>query len=288
MPERARLPVLVTVHDCTFFDHPEWHERSKVLLFRRAIRVACRKAASILCVSETTARRLREVCDVQVPVVVAPHGVDHTRFRPDDPGPGSDESALAALGIDPSRPTVAFVGTLEPRKGVAGLVAAFDAIAGRHREAQLVVAGQRGWGPPDVERAVGAARHGDRILLTGYVPDDAVPALLRQASVVAYPALEEGFGLPALEALACGAPLVSTTGTAMEEMAGGAGTFVPPGDVPALADALDAALAAVPGTAAVAARRMAGLGVAAARTWDASAAIHVDAYRTAIEMRLRS
>ena len=74
----------------------------------------------------------------------------------------------------------------------------------------------------ETERALAAARHADRIVRTGYLPDEAVPALLRQAAVVAYPALEEGFGLPALEALACGAPLVTTEGTAMAEMAGGA------------------------------------------------------------------
>ena len=81
-----------------------------------------------------------------------------------------------------------------------------------------------------------AARHPERIVRTGYLPDGAVPALLRQSAVVAYPALEEGFGLPALEALACGAPLVTTEGTAMAEMAGGAALLVPPGDVTGLAE----------------------------------------------------
>ena len=102
----------------------------------------------------------------------------------------------------------------------------------------LVLAGQTGWGMAETERALAAARHPERIVRTGYLPDEAVPALLRQAAVVAYPALEEGFGLPALEALACGAPLVTTEGTAMAEMAGGAALLVPPGDVAALADAL--------------------------------------------------
>ncbi len=287
MPERARVPVVVTIHDLTFFDHPEWHERSKAVLFRRAIRVACRRAAAIVCVSATTAVRLREVCEVGVPVVVAPHGVDHLRFRPDDPQPGSDEAALHALGVDPSRPLVVFVGTLEPRKGAAGLVEAFDAVAGRHADAQLVLAGQPGWGPDDVGRAVGTARHRDRVVLTGYVPDAAVPALLRRAAVVAYPALQEGYGLPALEALACGAPLVTTSGTAMEEMAGGAALLVPPGDALALADALDAVLGRSGGAAVAEDRRRSGLAVAAARTWEQSALHHVEAYRLAVDAGLR-
>jgi glycosyltransferase involved in cell wall biosynthesis len=281
MPERAKVPVVVTVHDCTFFDHPEWHERSKVVLFRRAIRVACRKAATVICVSETTARRLRELCDVSVPVVVAPHGVDHNRFRPDEPTPGSDDAELRRLGLDPARPLAVFVGTFEPRKGVAGLVAAFDAIAQRHADAQLVLAGGPGWGPDLVGQAIAAAKSRDRIVVTGYVADRAVPALFRRAAVVAYPTLEEGFGMPALEALACGAPLVTTAGTAMEEMARGAGTFVGPGAVEELADALDALLSGSAGTEQSQRQRAAGLRVAQSHTWEASAAIHVAAYRAA-------
>ncbi len=288
MPQRARVPVVVTVHDCTFFDHPEWHERSKVLLFRRAIRVAARRAAVVVCVSRTTADRLQELCDVAGPVVVAPHGVDHLRFRPQhapatagDPVADNDVTALRSLRVDPDRPYVLFVGTLEPRKDVPSLVRAFDQVADAHPEAMLVIAGHRGWGAGEVERAVTAAgRLRDRVVRTGYVPDEAVPALLRKAAVVAYPSLEEGYGLPALEALACGAPLVTTSGTAMAEMAGASALLVPPGDTDGLAGALDSVLSGEDSEA-VAERRRLGLAIAAERTWEASAAIHLEAYRMA-------
>jgi len=281
MPERATVPVVVTVHDCTFFDHPEWHERSKVRLFRRAITVAARRAAVIVCVSATTAERLEEVCPVTAPVVVAPHGVDHDRFRPDEPAPGADRAAVAALGVDPDRPMVVFIGTMEPRKNVPALVRAFDEVADAHPEAVLVLAGQRGWGGDEVERAeMAAERHRNRIVRTGYVPDDAVPALLRSAAVVAYPSLAEGYGLPALEALACGAPLVTTSGTAMAELAAGAAVLVPPGDTADLAVAIDAVLSDA-GGGSTAERRQRGLAVAATRTWAASADRHLEAYRRA-------
>jgi glycosyltransferase involved in cell wall biosynthesis len=277
MPARSPVPCAVTIHDCTFFDHPEWHLRSKAAFFRRAIRRAARQAGVLICVSQVTAERLHSSVPVHAPVVVAPHGVDHARFSPTEPSPGADAAALAELGVPADRPIVAFVGTLEPRKGVAPLVAAFDVLAGARPDLVLVLGGQTGWGMSETEQALAAARHADRIVRTGYLPDAAVPALLRQAAVVAYPALEEGFGLPALEALACGAPLVTTEGTAMAELAGGAALLVPPGSVGPLAEALDAALDQGRGTE----RRERGLAVAAERTWEASVAEHVRAYALA-------
>jgi len=278
MPSRSPVPCVVTIHDCTFFDHPEWHVRSKAAFFRRAIRRAARQAAVLICVSQVTEDRLRAWCEVRGPVIVAPHGVDHQRFTPLELAEGGDRALLSSLGVPVDRPIVAFVGTLEPRKGVAPLVAAFDQVARRHPDAVLVLGGQTGWGMAETERALAAARHPERIVRTGYLPDAAVPALLRQAAVVAYPALEEGFGLPALEALACGAPLVTTEGTAMAEMAGSAALLVAPGDVAGLADALGTALQEGRATA----RRSLGIAVAGERTWEASVALHRRAYALAL------
>jgi glycosyltransferase involved in cell wall biosynthesis len=277
MPGRSPVPCVVTVHDCTFFDHPEWHLRTKAAFFRRAIRRAAQHAAVLVCVSQVTAERLAANVPVRAPVVVAPHGVDHARFSPAEPSPGADDAALRAVGVPAERPFVAFIGTLEPRKGVAPLVGAFDALAASRPDLMLVLAGQTGWGMAETERALAAARHGERIVRTGYLPDAAVPALLRRAAVVAYPALEEGFGLPALEALACGAPLVTTEGTAMAELAAGAAVLVPPGAERPLADALAAVLDAGPDGE----RRAFGLRVAAARTWASSVAEHRRAYAMA-------
>jgi glycosyltransferase involved in cell wall biosynthesis len=281
MPERSPVPCVVTIHDCTFFDHPEWHLKSKALLFRRAIRRASLRAGALICVSEVTATHLRASCPVRAPIVVAPHGVDHARFTPVEPAPGADRAALAAAGVPPDRPLIAFVGTLEPRKGVAPLVAAFDRIAETDGDVVLVLGGQTGWGLDEVERALAATRHPDRIIRTGYLSDAAVPALLRQATVVACPALAEGFGLPALEAMACGAPLVTTAGTAMAEMAQGSAWLATPGDVGTLADALLEVINGGKDGAAVARQTELGRRVAAAHTWEASADRHLKAYRLA-------
>ncbi len=277
MPARSPVPCAVTIHDCTFFDHPEWHHRSKAAFFRRAIRRAALRAGVLVCVSQVTADRLQESCEVRSPVVVAPHGVDHARFAPTEPAEGADRAVVGSLGLPSDAPLVVFVGTLEPRKGVAPLVAAFDLVAETNPDAVLVLGGQTGWGMGETERALASAHHRERIVRTGYLTDQAVPALLRRASVVAYPALEEGFGLPALEALACGAPLVTTEGTAMAEVAGGAALLVPPGDVGALAGALGAMLEEGHATE----RQARGIAVAAEKTWEASVARHLQAYAVA-------
>ncbi len=126
--------------------------------------------------------------------------------------------------------------------------------------------------------AVAASGVASRILRPGYIPADTVPVLLRNAEVVAYPSLVEGFGLPALEALACGAALISTTGSAVEEVVGDAALLVPPGDVDALAAALDWLLADPHARIDLGLR---GPARAAEYTWEASAAVHLDAYRYA-------
>ncbi len=279
MPEHARVPVVVTVHDLSFFEAPRWHERTKVPVFRRAIRVAARRASAIVCPSRFTADELARWCRVEGRVFVAPHGVDPARFLPEEPSTGADAACLRPLAPRlVERPFVLFVGTIEPRKDVVTLVEAFARIAPRHPDVSLVLAGTPGWGAQEVERSIAVSGLGPRVVRTGYVPDEAVPALLRSAAVVAYPARYEGFGLPALEALACGAPLVTTAGTAMAETAAGAADLVAPGDPDDLAAALDAVLAGRP---AGDRRRERGLEIAARHRWETSAARHLDAYRFA-------
>ena len=274
MPEVAKLPKVVTVHDLTFFDHPEWHQKVKVAVFTRAIRAAAKLADAIVCVSAPTARRLHELLDPQCPVHVIPHGIDHQRFNPaaDD----DDLGRLAAVGVRP--PYVAFWGTLEPRKDVATLVAAFDRIAADHPDLQLAVGGGSGWGNDAFEQAVARSPHAGRIVSTGYLPDATLPAFARRAEAVVYAAFEEGFGLPAVEALACGSrALVTTEGSVMDELTAGAAWLAPAGDGEALASVLDRLLS--PTTADERARKRAlGLEVAATFTWEATAAAHERVY----------
>lgn len=273
MPHRCAAPVVVTIHDLTFFTHPQFHERAKVAFFSRAIRYAAREAAVIITVSEFTARQLNEFAPTTRPVVVAPHGVDLDHFAPN----GTDHWPLDLP--DRARPYVLFVGTVEPRKGIDILLEAFRELATDDSDVELWLAGQDGWGVRTVEDQLRAHPFAHRVRRLGYVDDAALPSLLRGARVVAYPSRGEGFGLPVLEAMACGAPVVTTVDTVMAEVAGDAATLTPAGDAPALARSLATVLGWRDDErrdAAVASRRR-----AETYTWDYSLAQHLHAYHLA-------
>ena len=278
LPLAASAPAVVTVHDLTLLEHPEWHEPAKVVFFRRALRLASRRAAVVVVPSEFVAASYRKHFGSRLPVQVIPHGVDHERFRPDQPELGHDAQVLERLGIH--WPYVVNVATLEPRKNQPALVAAFSRVAQTEPELHLVLAGGSGWKGDELERSIEVSGVRDRIVRPGYVSDLDVPSLLRSATAVAYPSIEEGFGLPALEALACGAPLVTTRASAMAEVAQEGALFVPAHDVAALAEALGELVAGGP---AIEARRARGLEVALEYTWARSASAHMAAYELARE-----
>ena len=274
MPVRVRRPAVVTVHDLTFYDHPEWHERAKVVYFRRAIAQSAKRAAVVVCVSETTAARLAHHTGRTADVVVVHHGIDTERFTP-HADRAADDARISRLGIEP--PYLAFVGTLEPRKNVPALIDAFARVAGEYPHLRLVLAGRAGWGADAIDAAIAAHGMGDRVVRAGYVPDDALPALLRRAEAVTYPSYEEGFGLPPLEALACGAAVLTTADVATADLVGDAVATAP-------ADAIGiaAGIRHVLDPANAARLRTAGPAVAARFSWPAAAERHVEAYGAAL------
>jgi glycosyltransferase involved in cell wall biosynthesis len=276
MPLRATVPTVVAMHDLTFFDHPEWHERSKVVYFRRMIAAAARRADVVVTGSHHAADGLRARFRLRGEIVVIHHGVDHARFAP-TADVAADLALLAHHGV--AQPYIAFASTIEPRKDVPTLVRAFARIAAAHPDLQLVLAGGDGWGVAEARAAIEKSGVATRILRPGYVDNPTLAALFRRAAVIAYPSLVEGFGMPALEALAGGAPLVTTSGSALEEVVGDAALLVEPAD----ADGLARALATAIDDPQVAARlRAAGPARAATFTWERSIDAHVDAYRRAI------
>lgn len=277
MPVAPGLPVVVTVHDATFFSHPELHSGVKRRFFRRATRHAVRHAAGIVVPSAATGREVRRYAGGPPTLFhVAHHGVDSHVFHPTDPG--EQARVRGTLGVG-DVPYVAFLGTLEPRKNVPALVRGWViAVRGRADPPALVLAGGPGWDDA-VEPAVAAVPEGLTVRRTGYLPLADLAAFLGGAQVVAYPSLGEGFGLPVLEAMACGAAVLTSRELSLPEVGGDAVDYAGTGDVD-IAAALGALLDD-------AARRDA-LGRAAVQraaqfTWEAAARAHLVAYRSALQ-----
>jgi glycosyltransferase involved in cell wall biosynthesis len=272
MPLRAGVPVVVTLHDATFFTDPDLHSRVKRRFFRTATRTALRRAARCDVPSVATREELVRVAGADPGrVVVAPHGVDRGVFSP------PDEAALRRLelllGLE-GQPWIAFVGTHEPRKNLPSLVRAWvAACAQRPDPPALVLAGGAGW-DTELEAAAAEVPEGLRLIRPGYLPLVDLPALLGGALVVAYPSLGEGFGLPVLEAMACGAAVLTTPRLSLPEVGGDAVAYAEP-DVASLAAALGGLLDDAPRRAALA---RAGTERAATFTWEASAEAHLKAY----------
>ena len=279
MPHRSSTATVVTIHDLTFLTNPEWHERSKVSFFRRAIAYSATHADVLVTISEFTARQLDEQIPQHAPVVVATLGVDLERFTTDSSG---DQEMLRAHELPAERPYIFFLGTFEPRKGIDVLLDAFEEVARRDAEVELWLAGQPGWGVKEIEARI--ASHGalSRIRRLGFVEEAALPALLRQSRAVVYPSRGEGFGLPVLEALACGARVVTSSDTVMSEIAGDAALLARVGDADQLAEVITTALTMSREERALRAQRSRAR--AEIFTWDASVAQHVRAY----EMAMRS
>jgi glycosyltransferase involved in cell wall biosynthesis len=263
-PRRGNRPLVATVHDLLPLDRPGDLTRRGVRLMRRGLGRIRDEADLVVVPTRVVAERCAAHGFEPDRVRVVPWGASTAR-----PGPSQVEAARAHLGL--RGPTVVYLGTLEPRKGLRTLARAMCSLG--RAEVTLVLVGPSGWGD-----AVGSELAGvpGPVLATGFVEPDLLPAVLAGASVFAYPSEAEGFGLPVLEAMAAGAPVVTTAGGATAEVAGGAALTVAPGDHEALAEAL----AGVLDDDELADRlRSDGRRRAGELTWEHTAAGYLQAYR---------
>lgn len=230
LPLTTPLPAVATVHDLTPLLFPEWHHRRNVAGFAPLLPASVRRASRVLCVSRATLSDLLRACpEAGGKAVVVPNGLV--------PAPA------ASGGAPPHpRPYVLSLGTLEPRKNHERLVAAMESIWDR-REGfpDLVLAGGEGWGMPGFSARLSRSRHAARIATLGWVEPDRAASLLRGARLLAYPSLYEGFGLPALEAMAEGVPVVASSSSSLPEVVGDAGLLPDPRDTAAIAAAIERA-----------------------------------------------
>ena len=256
VPPRT-APLVVTVHDLSYLVHPEHFSAQGRRFFRQALELTRRDADLVLCSSEATRGHCEEAGLDRGRLRVVPLGADVAAATEADVA-----RVRAAYRLE--RAYVLWVGTLEPRKNLPRLL---EAYARLDTDAELVLVGPRGWNQElDLP-------HGARLL--GFVPAGDLPPLYAGAAAFCFPSLLEGFGMPVVDAMAQGTPVVTSSGTSTEEIAGDAGLVVDPYDVDAIAGALDRVLRD-PDLA----RRLgeAGRGRAATYTWERTAALTAEAY----------
>jgi glycosyltransferase involved in cell wall biosynthesis len=238
-PSRARRQV-VTVHDLAFRRYPETAPHATRSWLSR-IEEALGRASRVIAVSEATRRDLLDLYDVAPErVVVVPHGVDHEVFRR---APKEDvERVKRRFGID--GPYVLYLGGIEPRKNLPNLIEAYARLDPGLRPALVLAGSGVVWNPEGKDSLRGAlerlpAEVRPYIVLTGYVQEAEKVAMLSGAEALVYPSRYEGFGLPVLEAMACGTPVVTSNVSALPEVAGDAALLVDPGDPSQIADAIE-------------------------------------------------
>jgi glycosyltransferase involved in cell wall biosynthesis len=274
-PLRATCPVTVTVHDATFFTEPEHYDKSRRTFFRSAIKTSLRRAARVIVPSKATRDELIRLLTADpTRIDVAYHGVDPAAFH----APSEDDKARvrARLGLA-STPYVAFLGVKEPRKNVPNLIRGWiKAVRDLPEPPALVIAGGSG-NDDDIDQAAGEVPANLRLLRPGYLRFADLPGYLGGALVAAYPSHGEGFGLPILEAMACGAPVLTTPRLSLPEVGGDAVAYT--GESPdEIGRDLGALLADAPRRAVLA---KAGAARAREFTWESSAEVHLASWSRA-------
>lgn len=268
-------PSVVTVHDLGYLHVPEAHPPRQRRMLDLTTRWSARVARRIIVPSAATARDLTSHLGIDGDMVtVVPHGVSPA-FTPAPDG----EMGRIRMTYGLRRPYVLAVGTIQPRKNYGRLAEAVRHMRNEDRDLDLVVVGQPGWLAASVRTEMEAAGLGDRLRLLGFVPPADLPALYTAASVFALVSRYEGFGLPALEAMACGTPVVIASGSSLPEIAGDAGIVVNPLAVDEIAGAIRSLLDDEP---AHRHRAAAGLERARAFTWDRAAALTEGVFRAAL------
>lgn len=273
-PLAAPSRVVLTIHDLAFFHNPAWHRPERALYYRCAVKHSARRATRIIADSQAAAADCREFLGLPADRIdVIPLGVSEL-FRP------VAEERMAAVRKRYRLPEsfFLFVGTLEPRKNIPRIIQAWQQIAGTC-PFDLVIAGRDGWKSSPIHETADASPHRGRILFPGFIDAADLPALLGAAQVFVWPSLYEGFGLPPLEAMACGTPVVTSNTSSLPEAAGDAAITVDPCDVEAIAAAM---LEAATDSTRRHTLRAKGFERAEIFTWERTAQLTIQTYRAAL------
>jgi glycosyltransferase involved in cell wall biosynthesis len=278
LPVRS-APTVLTVHDLIFRHYPQHHKALNRRYLNATMPLYCRKASHIIAVSEQTKRDVVEAYGIDPRKITVVYEAADERFRPQP----ADEvaGALQRYGLPGSGRYILSVGTIEPRKNLGRTLQAFEQLRHEGLADAWVIVGGKGWLYEDFFAQLDRSPARDHVIFPGYVPDEDLPLLYGGAAVLALPSEFEGFGLPVLEAMACGAPVVTSCVSSLPEVAGDAAILVDPTDV----DAITAGLGTVLANPDVAdALRVRGFARAARFSWGRAAAETIAVYRRAMQV----
>lgn len=236
-PPFLTAPLIVTIHDISFEYYPEFFSTREMLRFKATIPLTARRSSKILTISNNSKQALMDAYGIpDEKIVVTYLGVD-TKFQPMR-STSEEHRAAAKYGIN-GRYLLA-VGNLQPRKNMVRLIKAYTRLRNARPEIdhKLVIVGKKAWKFDPILSFIKSSRWVDDIILTDYVPDEDLRILYARAGLFVYPSIYEGFGLPPLEAMACGTPVVVSDRSSMPEVVGDAGIKVDPFDVDRLAAAM--------------------------------------------------
>ena len=268
-PLRNPVPFVVTVHDLSVLRMPHFHPALRVATLPLMLNAIARARAVIVPSNSVRHELMRGLRVSARRVVAIEHAAADLVVDPATAG-----ATLDRFGLTPERYLLS-VGTIEPRKNVVRLVDAFEKLADADSELQLVLVGTPGWRRSAIERRITESPQAHRIVVTGYLPMAEIGALTEGAAAFCYVSLYEGYGMPVVEAMAHGAPVVTSNRSAMPQAAGGAAVLVDPFDVDDICRGIREAMARRAELA------LAGRARAQARNWDDVAAEHAAVYEWA-------
>jgi len=232
---------IITIHDLFFLIAPEYASKASVKLFKDQIKKYALRANKIIVVSESTKRDVQRLLGIAPGKIAVIYEGAESGYRP-----LNKELALKEIKhkYKLEHRFILFVGTLEPRKNLTNLIQAYSLFRNRRKDCRhkLVICGMKGWSARDIFETAERLKLKKEIIFTGYVPENDLPLFYNAADLFTFPSLYEGFGLPVLEAMACGTPVITSNTSSLPEIVGEAAIMINPTDVGALADAIDKVL----------------------------------------------
>lgn len=275
-PVWSAAPIVLTVHDICYATNPEWFSQRDVRVLSKIVPRSIKKAAHVITDSQSARSQIMDH-----------YGVPEAKISaiPIGPGAGAESITMeaarievAALGLTPDRPFMLAVGNVQPRKNLVRLIEAFrELVSMRDHDLELVIVGPRRFRADDIVKS--GARVSQRVRFTGYVTDRQLAACYRCCSLFVLPSLYEGFGLPALEAMAHGVPTACSDAGALPELCGEAAVMFDPYSVEAIVEAVDRIL-----TDTALRERLSLAGPERARmfSWQSTAQLTLEAYKKAL------